>query len=144
MTLRGMFMPSLFTYILILCLSLFAILVVADAVRVRGYSWLGELFGLVIAIYLLHSATGFPYPRESFSAVPATISVGIMFICVLIGMSSSYFFQLDETFSWQSFLKPFAVSPIVLLPLIGTVQNRTDVESTQLIWALIYLPDKTC
>jgi hypothetical protein len=40
---------------------------------------------------------------------------------------------LKGTFSWPDLLKPLCISPIVLLPLIGSVQGMKGLESMQVI-----------
>lgn len=55
-------------------------------------------------------------------------------LCVALGTVASYIFHLKARFSWKSLVRPLAVSPLVLLPLMGTLQGRSEIEDVQLIW----------
>ena len=127
-------MPPLVTYILLACFVLYLVLVVIDGVLRRPIRKLWkELIGLIAAFLVLHWSTGFPSARASFSSVPRILNIVIMFVLVLFGMVANYLFYLKGPFSWRSFVKPLLVSPMILLPLIGTVENQSDVESIQVL-----------
>ncbi len=127
-------MPPLITSILLACFVSYLLLIVIDGVVYRCFErfW-RELFGVIAAFLVVHLSTGFPAARESFSSVPRIFTVVIMFVFVLFGMVANYFFYLKEAFSWRSFVRPLLVSPMVLLPLFGTVENQSDIESIQVI-----------
>jgi hypothetical protein len=127
-------MPPLVTDILLVCFVLYLLLIVIDDVPHRSFARLRkELFGLLVAFLVIHWTTDFPSVRESFSAVSLICAIVIMFVFVLFGMGANYFFYLKGPFLWRSFVRPLVVSPMVLLPLIGTVENRSDVGSVQII-----------
>jgi hypothetical protein len=126
-------MPPLLTHLLLLSIVLYSLVVIVDIVRKPNWRLLTEGLGIIAAFLLLRWSTGFPTVRESFSSLPSVVSVVAMYAFVLLGMAATYFFYLRKEFAWMSFIRPFLVSPIVLLPLIGTVDNRVDVESTQAI-----------
>jgi len=56
----------------------------------------------------------------------------LTFIGVLLGISGKYLFETEGTFNWLDFLRPFAISPVVLLPLIGTL-DHADVQIVQMV-----------
>jgi hypothetical protein len=88
---------------------------------------------LLGVILLLRLITGFPKITTAFGGVSPVIAIGIMFVCTVLGIAAHYFFHLKGRFSWRTFLKPLIISPIVLLPLIGSVQGTSDIETIQLI-----------
>jgi ABC-type Co2+ transport system permease subunit len=126
-------MSPIVNNILLTCFVLYLLLIVIDDVSSRSFGRLRkELFGLMAAFLVLHWSTGFPSVRESFSSVPLVSTIAIMFGFVLFGMAANYLFYLRGPFLWRSFLRPLVISPMVLLPLVGTVENRSGVESVQL------------
>ena len=95
---------------------------------------------LVIAVVVLNLTTGFPFqPRRAFgNAFPVPIAIGLMFVGIILGMAANYLFfaKRGQRFHWMTFARPFAVSPIVLLPLIGSLQGAA-LEPVQLICFVI-------
>jgi hypothetical protein len=57
-----------------------------------------------------------------------------MFGCTLLGIGGRYLFHKKKgQFSWESFLKPLGIAPIIFLPLIGAVKGVTEFDIIQLI-----------
>ena len=55
---------------------------------------------------------------------PVMIAVGAMFISIGLGIAARYVFDAERgAFDWFAFLRPVVISPILLLPLIGTLDN---------------------
>ena len=131
----GRLVSPLITYALMIAFSAAGILAVFDGWNCRRgpLFWL-EAFCLIVAFLILRWQVGFPAIRESFSATPSPTAVLVMFFFVLLGTAANYFFQLKGTFSWSSFARPLVVSPLVLLPLLGTLQGRSELDGMQLIW----------
>jgi hypothetical protein len=75
----------------------------------------------------LRLTTGFPAPSSGRIAFGGTIAVGwavlAMFVGVVLGMIAQYVWTKPETFTLLDFLRPIVVSPMVLLPLIGSLSN---------------------
>jgi hypothetical protein len=93
-----------------------------------------EAIILLGVILLLNVTTGFPSSsRQAFGGISQVVAIAIMFVCTIFGICANYFFYLKGNFSWMSLLKPLCVSPIVLLPLLGSVQGISEFESIQLI-----------
>jgi hypothetical protein len=130
-------MSSIYTYLAITCFSLFGLLVVKEAIRNHSRMWIAELVAAIFGFGLLHWTTGFPAIVISFSSVPPVLPIIVTLVGVVLGMIASYFFYLKERFSWLAFLKPLAVSPLVVLPLVGIVQNQRDIEANQLIYVFL-------
>jgi hypothetical protein len=88
------------------------------------------LFVISIGLLINNAETG----RVSFGGASPTWTVAIMFVSTIGGVSARYVFYLQKgQFSWLDFFKPVAVSPIVLLPLIGSVQTTGVLNEMQVI-----------
>jgi hypothetical protein len=93
------------------------------------------VLGLLVIIIVLRYTIGFPFSSESQSfggGISPEICVLIMFLAVIGGIMATYVFNLNTMFSWQEFVRPIVVSPLILLPLIGSVQGAS-LEPLQLI-----------
>ena len=101
--------------------------------RLGGIFWLEAILS-ISTFLILRSQTGFPAIRQSFSETPTTTAVIVMYICVVLGTAANYYYNLKGAFSWKSLARPVIVSPLVLLPLLGTLQGRSGLEGMQLIW----------
>lgn len=109
------------------------ILIIIDWIIDRSIKkFLIALGALVLAFFVLNITTGFPKPKVGFGDVDILLAIGIMFVCTLLGMIARYVHDMRK-FSWLSFLKPLVISPIVLVPMIGTVQGANSIEPVQLV-----------
>jgi len=129
-------MPIWINYALVVCLVLSLMLVFMDYGRRRSWQHLvAYLAGLLCATVALYLTTGFPVPetRQAFgvSASPL-VAVVLMFVGVIVGIAATYVFNLTGAFSWRDFARPLVVSPLVLLPLIGSLQGAA-LEPVQLV-----------
>jgi hypothetical protein len=122
-------MPALINNTLILCLALASLLAVLD--HVRRPSWRRSLIYVlgigVIALVLLTRSE-----RQAFGGASPLLALTLMFIGVLLGIAATYVFNLAGSFSWRDFARPLVVSPLVLLPLIGSLQGA-NLEPVQLV-----------
>ena len=60
-------------------------------------------------------------------------SVVLMFIAIMIGILARYIFYLQPgQFSWLECVKPLAITPLLLLPLIGSIQAIGNLNGWQL------------
>jgi hypothetical protein len=117
------------------CLALITILIISDFVMRRSARRLViALLVLLVTVLLLYVTTGFPFPprRQAFGGQPPILAIGLMFLGVVLGIAATYVFNLAGSFSWRDFLRPLVASPIVLLPLIGSVQGA-QLEPMQLV-----------
>jgi len=87
----------------------------------------------VAVIVFLNLTIGFPATRVAFGGASPIVAIGIMFICTLIGIAGHYFYYMKVKFNWRTFLKPMVISPIILLPLIGSVKGPSELEPIQMI-----------
>jgi len=103
-------------------------------------SWFGTVVtgvvGLVIYVGFLHIFADFPAALPSFSVGDDSrllLLLFIIFICVILGTVAEYIFSLgDSPFSLRKMLTPLCVSPLVMLPLVGSFP-KID-EGTTLQW----------
>lgn len=113
--------------------AIFSIVDLIRGNRIRGIS---GLVAVLIVIGTLNLATGFPFPSDGAIAFGAgystTTAVVTMFVGIVLGMLGHYIWQRPEQFSVIELLRPLVASPIVLLPLIGSLDG-TDVQPLQLI-----------
>jgi hypothetical protein len=91
--------------------------------------------GIIVAAFILYLATGFPAatPRVAFGAGwSPELVLGVMFLAVVAGIAGHYIFHRHGAFSWGSLARPLVASPIVLLPLIGSLQGAA-LETIQVV-----------
>jgi len=99
--------------------------------RLRG--WL-IVAATVVVFGLLYLLIGFPRPgAASFGASPLLVC-GLMFIAVILGVVASYVYELKTTFSWPELLRPVVTAPIILLPLLGSINSTSDVSTMQVVF----------
>jgi hypothetical protein len=129
-------MPMWVNYGLSACLLLSVGLALLDYFRRRSLprilTYVVALFAIAVA---LHMTTGFPstVSRQGFGAgASPLLAVALMFVGVILGIAATYMFNLTGTFSWRDFARPLVVSPLVLLPLIGSLQGAA-LEPVQLV-----------
>jgi hypothetical protein len=136
-------MPALINYALIACLAIALLLAVLD--HIRRPSWrrfLIYVVGLGVIAVALFLTTGFPFPssRRAFGArregasggASQLLALALMFFGVVLGIAATYVFNLTGAFSWRDLARPLVVSPLVLLPLIGSLQGA-NLEPVQLV-----------
>lgn len=129
-------MQPVTTYLILACVGVYALLLIVDLIRREpAKRILLEAAALVAAAAILHVTTGFPKPSglRAFGGLGPLPVIFLMFVSVTLGMAARYLFNLRRRFSWLSFLKPLSASPVVLLPLLGTVQGVSNVEPIQVI-----------
>jgi len=118
-------------------MGLYALSIFIDLITTRFVKrFIFEMVILLGFIAILNVTTEFPFPstKQAFGGVSPIVSIIVMFFCIIFGMVARtyYEFKDGEGVVLRSFLKPFCVSPIVLLPLIGAVQGTSDLEYIQL------------
>jgi hypothetical protein len=127
-------MPTLVTNTLVGVIVIYALFVIVEAIYDRKLkSPLVQLAFLIAAVLVLRLTTGFPQSRQSFGGIGIVPAIAIMFLFVVAGIAARQIFYLKGAFSWRRVLKPVVISPIVLLPLIGSLHGSTDVEQFQMI-----------
>src|SRR5262245_14826195 len=84
---------------------------------------------MALALLVNNAVTG----KVSFGQSASSVgTVGIMFAATVCGIAARYVFYLQKSqFSWLDFSKPIVISPIVLFPLIGSVQTTGELNAMQ-------------
>lgn len=86
---------------------------------------------LAIALLLNNSVNGTIRLGEEQSPL---VSILILFGATVLGIAARYFFYLKSgEFSWLGLVKPAMISPLVMIPLIASVQTMTTLNATQLV-----------
>ena len=122
--------------LLLLFSGLYLVLLLVEGIITRsGKRVLIEAVLLCAFLFLLNRITGFPEPssQQAFGGISPLTAIGLMFLCTMLGIMAHYVFYLKGKFSWRAFLKPLVISPIVFLPLVGSVQSLTGLEPMQMI-----------
>lgn len=127
-------MSPIITYTLIAAMGLYGVVILVEFVLSRKPKRFAvEALILLAVAVLLNVATGFPATQQAFGGASPLVTIGVMYLCVILGIVARHIFYLKGGFSWVSLLKPLCISPIVLLPLIGTVQGGSGVEPIQMV-----------
>ncbi len=129
-------MSPLITLIILLSMGVVLLIFFIEDFRDKVYSRLAIKCGVLLVVFLiLNLATGFPQPstKQAFGGVSPLAAIGLMFVCIILGMAARYIFYLKRKFSWLAFVKPLCVSPIVLLPLFGSVQGMQELKTIQML-----------
>ena len=128
--------PALNSIVLV-CMVAWCALAFIDLARSRSWGrFLLEAGLLVVATLILRCTLGFPHPelRQSFGTGTGSLAtIGLMFLCIALGMVARHMFCLRGRFIWLPLLRPLFVSPIVLLPLLGTLQSAMTLEPIQVL-----------
>jgi uncharacterized membrane protein YwaF len=127
-------MPYWISYILLACFLLALLIATIDHFRQRS-SRRPLTYAVVLLIAAgLGWAPGFPFgsSRQAFGGASPVLAVALMFVGVILGIAATYIFHLSGAFSWRDFMRPLVVSPLILLPLIGSLQGAA-LEPVQLV-----------
>jgi len=127
-------MSPIITCLLIIFLGLFALFIILELIISRTIKkFFIQTLILLAVIAFLKVTAGFPAARVAFGGVSPVVAIGIMFVCILFGIAAHYMYYMRRKFAWRTFLKPLVISPIVLLPLIGSVAGTPGLEPVQMV-----------
>jgi hypothetical protein len=121
--------------VLRLCVLLYVVLILADLVRSRRYRrFLLELLLLaalvIVDVLITNESTGYLTFGAGTSPV---LVILVMWGAILLGTAARYVVYLRAKFSWLGFAKPLCISPILLLPLIGSLQGMKELQPMQVV-----------
>jgi len=86
---------------------------------------------VVIALLLSNSVNGAVSFGEGQSPL---VAISIMFVAIVLGIVARYVFYVEPgKFSWLDLAKPMTISPIVLIPFIGSMQSVGNFNTMQLV-----------
>ena len=92
---------------------------------------------LVLAILILHFLVDYPSSKISYGGSSSWLIIILSYISMLVGMISQYFFNKDKVFDSMSFLKPFFISPIIYLPMLGVLGNNSSPDKIAILSIMI-------
>jgi len=118
-----------------ICAGFYLLVILADGIRSRSPNrFLLELLPLigliVIDLSITYASTG--YIAFGAGASPTVVAL-IMFAAILLGIAARYVFYLRGEFSWLDFAKPLCIAPLLLIPLVGSVQAANDLKAIQVV-----------
>jgi hypothetical protein len=128
-------MSPFLTYATALFMAIYAVVLAVDLLRRRDLRrTILQAVALAAGFLILHLAVGFPTPVRAFGGASPVATVAVTFVCVVLGIAGNCVYRSGESpFSWSAALRPLVVSPIVLLPLLGTIALSGEVNGLQLI-----------
>lgn len=119
--------------VLKICAGVYLALILADWLRARRHKrFILELLPLLALLVLdvIVASANAGYVTFGSGSSP-TLLIVVMFVAILLGVAARYIFYLQGKFSWLDFAKPLCISPILLLPLIGSIQAVKSLEPIQ-------------
>jgi hypothetical protein len=118
-----------------ICAVLYFVVILVDLFQSRRFKRflleLVPLIGLLVIDVIIASASS-GYVTFGAGSSPVLVIV-IMLVSILLGVGARYIFYLEGKFSWLDFAKPLCISPILLLPLMGSVQGGKNLEAIQVV-----------
>jgi len=128
-------MTPFITYILLAFMVAYGVVLLVELVvtrRIKHFAVQAVLLGLVFV--LLHTTMNFPTPKKPFGGASLLAAVILVLICTILGMAAqSIFYMGDSRLSLVGLVRPFVISPIVLLPLLGSILGSEQLNAVQLI-----------
>jgi hypothetical protein len=107
------------------CSAIYLMAIVAEfAFRRRWLRFAFQLASLLIVIGIALLLNNDFSGKVSLGAKESPFfPISITFVGIICGIAARYFFYLKPgKFSWLNFIKPIVISPIVLLPLVSSVE----------------------
>lgn len=101
-----------------------------DKRRIVGILIGAILIGLVVFAFDPFSVV------QSFGPPPILLSLG-MLTAIILGVISEYIFNVDREFKILEMLRPIVISPILLLPLVGLVNDSETYNTSSVISVLL-------
>jgi hypothetical protein len=106
-----------------------ACLILLDGGRHQG-RW---LVLMLLAFGVIRFFTGFPTSRQAFGGFRPELAIFTILACAVLGSAARYVFFLRGRVRVRALLRPVCISPIVLLPLLSSIQSLPELSSLQLI-----------
>jgi hypothetical protein len=123
------------TTVLQLCAGVYLVVIVAEYVlrrRLTHFLWelgLGLAVGGLAVALILTSRT-----PVAFGELSSLHVLGVMFAGTVCGVVAHAVFYLESgRFAWLDVLKPLAITPIVLMPLLGSLPWHATLTTMQLV-----------
>ena len=123
------------TAFLQLCAGLYIIVIFIELVMRRHLKHFILEFAIVIAVGSLAILVALTSnARIPFGEISSIYVLGLMLVSTVFGIAARYIFYVEAgKFSWLDFLKPLVITPLVLLPLIGSLQWDGKLNTMQTV-----------
>lgn len=117
------------------CIAAYSIVIFLDLVFSRRLKrFVVEVLVLLAMIFIDGLITNEAIGHVAFGTKASSVTIlVVMFGAILLGITARYIFYLKGKFSWLDFIKPACISPILLLPLIGSVEATKELEPMQVL-----------
>jgi hypothetical protein len=124
-----------FTALMLVCVGVYIIVIVAELVITRRLMHFFIELGLMLAIvFLAVMVVLTSHTRIAFGEMSSLHVLGIMLVSTACGIVARYIFDLEgRKFSWLDALKPLSLTPMVLMPLIGSLQWNGNLNTMQTV-----------
>jgi hypothetical protein len=116
-----------------ICIAAYLLVIITEWVLFRDYKrFLFELMPLaaLTAIAMLLSQAQGGYIEFGQGSGSTTL---IMFAAILLGIAARYIFYLQGQFVWLDFVKPLCISPLLMIPLIASMQGVKEFQPIQMV-----------
>jgi hypothetical protein len=129
-------MPLSLGHIFALCIAIYVLTILIEVFFRRDWRRFFFQACVISGIVLLglamnHASTG---RVTAFGPDAAVRTVLVMFGAAVLGIVARYIFYLEKgQFSILDFAKPIVISPIVLLPLIASLQTTGELTGMQFV-----------
>jgi hypothetical protein len=122
--------------ILRVCVVVYVVTIVVELGLTRQFKrFLLELAAVVFVVCLALLVTNASIGHVAFGeGVSPLRIIAIMFFMTMCGIVARYIFYLQQgQFSWLGFIKPLTITPIILLPLISSIQKTGNLNDMQAV-----------
>ena len=119
-------------YSLVICIVLYTSIVVYESARSKNWKLLLlNLLLIFLFLLILNFTTGFPKYVISFGSVTPIFSIITLFLSTCFGIAAWYYRNTKKP-NFLDLSKTLVISPIILIPMIGTVQGSSSIEAVQM------------
>ena len=100
--------------------------------RDRKNSWI-LLFLLLCVSGSVLFVTVDTTPKQAFGEFSPLMSFGLMYLGVCLGIAANTIFVQPPPYKWYAFIRPLMISPIPLIPLKGSMDWESGLDTSELI-----------
>jgi|GEM_PF-1560503 len=127
-------MTQIATVVTLLLMMGFATVLCLDQLKRRTSAiTIASVVAVVFSVAGLHVSFGFPVVDSSvaFGQMRPTTVVLLLLGSITLGTISRFFYN-NDTFAWLGFLRPIFIAPMLMMPLMGTVEAATRMDGIEL------------
>jgi hypothetical protein len=122
-------MPAIYDYAIAFSMFAYLVIIIIEFAKLRSLTLtVVQLLILAMIAGVLRVTTGFPILVILFG--PASpVLILVVWLAVVAGTAAHYVFFEQGPFQLRASLKPIALSPMVVFPLLGTMQSDLAFQS---------------